>query len=365
MAVYRSKDEHRELPWCADWYEGARRRKRYFATKKEAENCEAEHKKSMRNAGLPLMIDDYKKHIIRDVFKQYLDEKTAGKGSRKSETITLNRFLSNKNISAKPLIFYTRQDAYKYKDDRLKDTWNGKPITPRTVRREISSIRHVFEVAQEEWGMLPPNHRNPFDRLPIKGATHRRKRRLEVDELERLEASCRECKGLNLFYVPLAMYLAIETGMRPAEMFNLNWADIDIEKRRIEITKSKTDHMQEAAGRTIVMTEKALWIFIHIIWYLEDKKKMGGRVFPMTTSAFGQAWAEVVKRAGIVEAYLSRHPKASKDLANLRFGDLRHEAGSRFDAAGLSKGQHDLMLGHFARDTASPNHARRGAFSHL
>ena len=58
----------------------------------------------------------------------------------------------------------------------------------------------------------------------------------------------------------------------------------------------------------------------------------------MTGSAFKQSWMDVRKRAGIV---------------GLTFHDLRREAGSRFDEAGLTKAEHDLMMGHATRDMAS------------
>jgi len=45
----------------------------------------------------------------------------------------------------------------------------------------------------------------------------------------------------NNYFVPLAIYLAIYTAMRRAEIMNLMWADIDIVNRRIRIRKSKTD----------------------------------------------------------------------------------------------------------------------------
>jgi hypothetical protein len=58
----------------------------------------------------------------------------------------------------------------------------------------------------------------------------------------------------------------------------------------------------------------------------------------MTKGAFKQSWVEVLRR---------------EKIYNLTFHDLRREAGSRFDAAGLTKGEHDLMMGHSNRDMTS------------
>ena len=66
--------------------------------------------------------------------------------------------------------------------------------------------------------------------------------------------------------------------------------------------------------------------------------KLDGRVFPMTKGAFKQSWTDVRKRAGV---------------SGLTFHDLRREAGSRFDEAGLTKAENDLMMGHANRDMTS------------
>jgi hypothetical protein len=66
--------------------------------------------------------------------------------------------------------------------------------------------------------------------------------------------------------------------------------------------------------------------------------KVTDKIFPMVKDAFKQSWADVLKRAKI---------------DNLTFHDLRREAGSRFDAAGLTKGEHDLMMGHSNKDMTS------------
>jgi integrase len=220
-----------------------------FKYRKDAERWGKEQDRSIDLAGLPLTIEDLKRHTVGDIVRRYLKEITPTKGCRVSENAVLTAFL-RRDICSKSLAYISRQDAYKYINDRLKETWRGKPITARTVRRESNSIQHVFEVAKEQWGLS--NLTNPFRGLVIKGSMHRRKRRLKEGELEKLEEACTECRGLNQFYVPLAMYLAIETGMRLQEIFNLTWQDFDFEKRRIEIRKSKTDHVSEHEGRTIV-----------------------------------------------------------------------------------------------------------------
>jgi integrase len=253
MAYIRKlTDKPRALPWRAQIRrKGHKVQVKMFASKREAEHWSAEQERGIRLAGLPLTINALKKHTVGDIVRRYLDEITPTKRSRVSETTVLKKFLRHA-LCAKSLAYISRQDAYRYRDDRLKEKWKYKPIQPSTVRREVNTIQHIFEVAREQWGFT--NLQNPFRGLKIRGSMHRRKRRLKEGELEALELYSRDCRGLNRYYVPLAIYLAVETAMRLDEIFNLTWLDIDILNRRIEVRKSKTDYQTGQDGRTIVLT---------------------------------------------------------------------------------------------------------------
>jgi hypothetical protein len=74
-------------------------------------------------------------------------------------------------------------------------------------------------------------------------------------------------------------------------------SDIEFEKRRIEIQKSKTDHVSKYQGRTIVLPCIAeLFLSRLAVSLLKDTFDINGRVFPMTKGAFKQSWADVRKR---------------------------------------------------------------------
>jgi integrase len=343
-SIKRLTDKPRTLPWRAK----VQGKVRMFLTKDEAERWASEYARTLRLTGLPPTIEALKKYTVKDIVTRYRDEITPAKGCRVSETAVLNSFLRRKDVCSKSLAhFRNKEEAYKYVSDRLKETWRGKPITPRTVRREVNTLQHVFEVAKERWGM--ENLFNPFRELNIKGSEHRRKRRLQEGELERLIEACEGCRGLNQQYVPLAIYLAVETGMRLQEIFNLTWLDIDPPNRRIEIRKSKTDHVSQTAGRTIVMSVGARLVIARLFARAypaldADPLKFRELIFPMTKGAFEQSWADVRRRAGIT---------ADARGEMLEFKDLRREAGSRFDEAGLTKAEHDLMMGHADKSMAS------------
>lgn len=327
---------------------GCKQINKRFTDPRDADRWIREQERSIDITGLPLSIGELRKHTLAELVERYLKEKTPAKGCAVNEAYALNTFL--RHPLCRQSLPISKQDAYKYINERLKDTWKGKPITARTVSREKHSIQHIFEVAREEWGFS--NLPNPFLGIEIKGSTYKRQRRLNEGEYGKLRKACHECLGINRHYVPLAINLAIETAMRLDEIFNLRWPDIDISKRTITIRESKTDHVNDYAGRTIVMSVGAFSYLVMIPQLDKDGSTIkdtrwpghngrrslfptvyqsNDRIFPMTKQAFKQAFKKLTKRAGIT---------------GLQFRDLRREAGSRFDEAGLTKAEHDLMMGH-------------------
>jgi integrase len=149
--------------------------------------------------------------------------------------------------------------------------------------------------------------------------------------------ACRGCRGLNEYYAPLAIHLFVDTGMRLDEMFGLTWSDVDLFKREIKIRKSKTDHVTGLKGRTIAMSFMVMFALmrLQLVLLKGDSFKRGSRIFPMSKGAFQQSWAEVRTRAKI---------------SDLTIRDLRREAASRFEEAGLTVAENAIMLGHKSRD---------------
>src|SRR5262249_7773030 len=132
--IRKLNDKPRTLPWEAHIHrKGHKRLKKMFKSRKEAEHWAEAQEQSIRLTGLPLTIEALKKDTVGDIVRRYLKEVTPSKGCAISEGTVLNKFLT-RDICHKSLAFISRQDAYQYVDARLKETWRGKIITPRTVR---------------------------------------------------------------------------------------------------------------------------------------------------------------------------------------------------------------------------------------
>ena len=214
-----------------------------------------------------------------------------------------------------------------------------KPISPRTVRRQLNIIQGVFQAAIEyrDGFSSLPNH---FLGIRVQGSIGgRRERSLEGDELERILKACEKCRIPNNYYVPLAIHLGIDTGMRRQEIFNLVWADIDDNNRRIKIRKSKTD---KATGKTdgtmIVLPAKAKMLLVTLVMALiadagpellaeagfkdqhdewEFPQDDDVRIFPMTEEAFTQSWSDA-RTQSWSDARSRRLIKCAKDCGHYR-----------------------------------------------
>jgi integrase len=262
----------------------------------------------------------------------------------------LQRFLNNEHICNMRAITFTRGHVKEYIKERLETSWRGptgtwketKTPAVSTIRREIGVFARAFELLRD----YHPNYVNPFRGIDaIDGRQHTREtRRLEVGELETLIDKCKRCARMNDVYLPLGIFLAVETGMRQSEVLRLRWEDVDFVKETITIRKSKTDEKPKMPGRIIPLTigvEYALGELQNKLGLWNKAEFTGetimGRVFgKLTKEAFNCSWRNVRSWTELTKP--------------LTFHDLRHEAVSRFDKI-LTKSEVRLMIGHAPGDT--------------
>ncbi|MEP3630987.1 MAG: site-specific integrase [Hyphomicrobiales bacterium] len=248
------------------------------------------------------------KHIeLSELVIRYLDEVVSNKRCGQTDTITLNSFLKHP-ITHKALSEITTADFAKYRDERLLD------IKASTLKRELTPLRHMFEIARDEWNI--PLKENPIDKLKLKAPDNKRDRRLQAGEYDRLLEAAQT--RLNPWIEKLIIF-AIETAMRRGEIFALEWSEVNLERRSVTILESKNGH-----PRTIPLTPKAYAL-------MQGLKREDDRVFPVTKNALKMAWGRMMAQSG---------------LDDLRFHDLRHEAVSRFFEMGLTVPEVASISGH-------------------
>jgi len=285
---------------------------------------------------------------LGELVERYRDEILPGRKGGKGETIMLNAFLRHP-ICKRSLSDLSTVDFVKWKDEKLAGTnrpsrpFPGKAssvssslgdgtkcrpgITPKSAKRLLSPIQHMFEVAIHEWEI--PLRENPLSRFKLKVTDNKRQRRLREGELGRLLEAGKKNRN---HVVPIIMF-ALETGMRRGEILALRLLDVDIQRQTATVRESKNGY-----SRTIPLTKEAVIILSGAI----DRVSQGTRkphedetknpiLFPMAPNALLLSWNRLTKRAGIDD---------------LHFHDLRHEAISRLFELGLTVPEVASISGH-------------------
>jgi len=175
----------------------------------------------------------------------------------------------------------------------------------------------------------------------------RRSRRLQGDD----EARLLQAAGPRLQRLIIA---ALETGCRQGELLSLQWRDVNLERRELRIRAEKAKDNED----------RVLPISTRLAAVLEmGRLDPAGQEFGPDAYVFGdevgrrllsprKAWQTCVLRAyGIEPTWDAQHKltpdcRARLRAINLRFHDLRHEAGSRFLEGGWPLHQVKEMLGH-------------------
>ena len=135
-----------------------------------------------------------------------------------------------------------------FRNERKKvPTQYGGPRSERTLDIEMSVLRKMFKKAFQ-WNWI---EQNPFDRgddLFFKKTGKRERALTPIEARQLIDASSEKLKPIVL--------VALLTGLRKNDIFNLRWGDIDFDKTRITLTEEKTEKT-----RTIHLSEDMITLF--------------------------------------------------------------------------------------------------------
>jgi excisionase family DNA binding protein len=224
----------------------------------------------------------------------------------------------------------------KYISRRISDG-----VQKSTINRELACLKKMLNKAID-WGYLDEN---PVRKVKFFSEKDNLKERVLTPEEEtKLLDSCPECLGIIVL-------TAIHTGMRRAEILNLKWEDVNLEKKEIKVRKTKSGSI-----RTIPINET----LYSMLSRLKKKKSSPGYLFnnPRTGQPFKdvkKAFKGACERAGV---------------EGLRFHDLRHTFASRLVENGADLITVKDLLGHFSvriteRYTHSNKNTKRQAVESL
>jgi len=118
---------------------------------------------------------------IGDLLKRYREEVLPNKKSATVESYIIERFQQH-TLGSVLTCEVVGADITKYRDQRLSLVKEG------TVHRELSVLRHCFEVARKEWCI--PLKINPVSEITIPSPGRARDRRVTKAELSALRIAC-------------------------------------------------------------------------------------------------------------------------------------------------------------------------------
>lgn len=196
-----------------------------------------------------------------------------------------------------------------YRDMRLAslNVRTKEPISPATVRLEMSLLSNFFDIARIEWGYC---NSNPVKDVRKPKVPPGRERRLTPREERLIHRYCHKHKNNELYSI---VVFAVETAMRQGEILNLRWENINLTARVATLPETKN-----GTKRDVPLTLVARDMLIRL------GAKSSGKVFSYTSNGLKSTWRLMLQRLKIED---------------LHFHDLRHEAVSRL----FEKGSLDMM----------------------
>ncbi len=295
--------------WYIDYRSpnGKRVRKKVGTSKKMAELALKEIELRMVKRKY-LGIDEPKPILFDKLAQQYLDYSKTNKGKRTHiSDMCLLRILLRR-FTGKMISDITVLDVEKYKNQRIKE------VSGSTVNREISCLKHMFNKAVD-WNYLPQNSLRSIKRFKEPPG---RLRYLNDEEIERLMDCCAE-------HLRPIVVMALNTGMRKGEIFNLKWQNIDLKNRIITVNETKNNEI-----RTIPIND-TLYKEISSM-----NRELGNQY--VFSNGNGKPYTDI-KRSFKTALRLA-------DIEDFRFHDLRHTFASRLMMVGENLKTVQELLGH-------------------
>jgi len=215
----------------------------------------------------------------------------------------------------------------RYMQQRLKEVSRRKTLTkPATVNREFSLLAKAFSLAvSRKWRMVDVNPcSTAYNGEPMKlKENNERERYLINDEEERLlRESAGYHKGLLREIVVVALYM----GMRQGEILRLQHGHVDLENRRLTVTK---ENSKNKIPRTIpIMSDTVLEIL---------KNRMArtavDTAHPHESLVFTTGGGRPVSARNVQRDFRKACVRAG--IEDFVFHDLRHTFGTRLAQNGV------------------------------
>jgi len=254
--------------------------------------------------------------VMRDALETYRAKVSLLKKGYAQEKYRIER-LQRSFLGKKRVRDVTSVDIATYRDQRLADLnpQTQKPLSPASVRLELSLLSSFFDLCKIEWGYCDDN---PVAKVRKPKPPPGRERRLTAREDRLILRYCHQHSNQSLYSI---MVLALETAMRQGELLKLEWEHINLKTGIAHLPSTKN-----GSKRDVPLSQKAREALIRM------GIKPAGKVFQYTSEGFKSTWRYMTIKLGI---------------ENLHFHDMRHEAISRlFELGTLDIMEISAISGH-------------------
>jgi integrase len=233
------------------------------------------------------------------------------------------------------LSFWDEELGFKYCDEiskgdiqsarnklKKKKNRDGEKLSPITVNRYMATLSHLFSVMVAEWEWLDINHVKGIKKLPEPSG---RTRYLSKAEIPKLLAACKNSSSAMLYSVVL---MALHTGMRKAEIFQLKWSDVELDQQccYLRDTKNKDNRVVPLSSSVLDM--------------LGGLDQSTTYVFQSPTTSNGDPKNRLYTEKPFAVA------RERAGIEDFRFHDLRHTAASYLAMSGAATTDVAEILGH-------------------
>ncbi len=190
--------------------------------------------------------------------------------------------------------------------------------SPATINRYLAALSGVLSVAARQWQWL---ERSPMESVAKRKEPPGRVRYLSDGERDVLLRESARHEDLHLFVL-----LSLSTGARKSEIMNLEWRQIDMQRRVIEL-----EHTKNKTRRSLPIVAPVLALLQKRVRRLDSPLLFPGHRNPRKPLVIEAPWREAIAAAGI---------------EGFRIHDMRHSCASWLAMAGVPMGTIAEILGH-------------------
>lgn len=278
-------------------------------------NASLDHNEAATHAARAKKVET-KSFTLADAIKRYRIEKSEKKKGSVQEKSQLNKILRCAAIAPMPL-YQIKAEHILQLLEWLRTSGNAKRPTSvtseATQRRYLNLIRHIFQIAVDEWKKIEVN---PCAAVP-KSARPKdgkgRDRRLRGDEYEQMLT---QLTG----QAKIIFILAVETAMRRGDQLNMRWEHLNLKRGMLLLPDGKGGD-----ARTVYLSNTAITAFESLTQGIK------GKIITITARQIRYAWVQAREAIGAPDLCLH---------------DLRHEATSRLYEKGMGDVEVMTMTGH-------------------